>query len=57
MRFCLPMVVLLVSLTIYEAHAADQRPNMVVILCDDLGYGDLGFTGTANRGHQNKNTA
>ena len=25
---------------------ADDRPNILVILCDDLGYGDLGYTGS-----------
>ena len=36
--------VLLFALTLVAG--ADGKPNFLVILCDDLGYADLGFTGS-----------
>ena len=26
-------------------HLSDQKPNLVIFLVDDLGWGDLGYTG------------
>ena len=35
----------LLVFVVQHCAIADDRPNVVVILCDDLGYGDLGIHG------------
>lgn len=46
-RLAVPVIALtLASLAAAAAHAADEkRPNILLIVADDLGYGELGFQG------------
>ncbi|APZ95963.1 sulfatase family protein [Fuerstiella marisgermanici] len=39
------LALFLVALPCTFTNAADDRPNIVIILCDDLGFGDLGIHG------------
>jgi arylsulfatase A len=51
MRITKPAVTIAACFTVvafgafHAANAAEDRPNVVVILCDDLGFGDLGIHG------------
>ena len=42
---CVPRVLLVLAALVAVAGAAEKTPSFVVILCDDLGYSDLGCYG------------
>ena len=54
MNRSLLIAILLAAATAYDSTTLAKQPNVVVIFCDDLGYGDLGCFGhptiaTSNR--------
>lgn len=38
--------ILILFFTVHVSIAAIEKPNFIIILADDLGYGDLGYTGS-----------
>ena len=48
MKFKLIIItgILLLTFTIGQSQSKNNKPNFIIILADDLGYGDVGFTGS-----------
>ena len=47
-KYCVFLFILLISLTSYAQTTNGTRPNIIVILADDLGYADVGFNRDAS---------
>ena len=40
------LLALSLLISVHTCLNAEDRPNFIIILADDLGYGDLGYTGS-----------